>query len=67
MIEAGHIWKYDPRTGKTVIFRSPSGMSNGIKFDAAGKMIVAEGADFGGRRVQGHRHEDGQELYRSPA
>lgn len=50
-IEAGHIWKYDPASGKTSIFRSPSGMSNGIKFDAAGNMIVAEGADYGGRRV----------------
>jgi gluconolactonase len=50
-IEAGHIWRFDPATGKTTIFRSPSGMSNGIKFDAAGNMIVAEGADFGGRRV----------------
>ena len=50
-IEAGHIWKYDPSTGKTSIFRSPSGMSNGIKFDAHGNMIVAEGADYGGRRV----------------
>jgi gluconolactonase len=50
-IEAGHIWKFDPATGKTSIFRSPSGMSNGIKFDAAGDMIVAEGADYGGRRV----------------
>lgn len=50
-IEAGHIWKYDPTTGKTTIFRSPSGMSNGIKFDAEGNMIVAEGADYGGRRV----------------
>ena len=49
--EAGHIWRYDPKTGKTSIFRSPSGMSNGIKFDAAGNMIVAEGADYGGRRV----------------
>jgi len=49
--EAGHIWKYDPTTGKTTIFRSPSGMSNGIKFDADGNMIVAEGADFGGRKV----------------
>ena len=49
--EAGHIWKYDPKTGKTSIFRSPSGMSNGIKFDASGNMIVAEGADYGGRRV----------------
>ena len=51
VIEAGHIWKYDPKTGKATIFRSPSGMSNGIKFDAAGNMIVAEGADYGGRRV----------------
>ncbi|MBI3990437.1 MAG: SMP-30/gluconolactonase/LRE family protein [candidate division NC10 bacterium] len=50
-MEAGHIWRYDPKTGKTTIFRSPSGMSNGIKFDAQGNMIVAEGADFGGRRV----------------
>src|SRR5881396_3528926 len=51
LLEAGHIWKYDPKTGKTTIFRSPSGMSNGIKFDADGNMIVAEGADYGGRRV----------------
>lgn len=50
-MQAGHIWKYDPMTGKTVIFRSPSGMSNGIKFDAQGNMVVAEGADFGGRRI----------------
>jgi gluconolactonase len=50
-IEAGHIWRFDPATSKTTIFRSPSGMSNGIKFDAVGNMIVAEGADYGGRRV----------------
>ncbi|MFP6656860.1 MAG: SMP-30/gluconolactonase/LRE family protein [Pirellulales bacterium] len=50
-IHAGHIWKFNPRTGKASIFRSPSGMSNGIKFDAAGDMIVCEGADYGGRRV----------------
>jgi gluconolactonase len=48
---AGHIWKLNPKTLKATIFRSPSGMSNGIKFDAEGNMIVAEGADFGGRRV----------------
>ncbi len=51
VIEAGHIWKFDPASSKTSIFRSPSGMSNGIKFDAAGNMVVAEGADYGGRRV----------------
>jgi gluconolactonase len=50
-LEAGHIWRFNPKTGKASIFRSPSGMSNGIKFDAEGNMIVAEGADFGGRRV----------------
>lgn len=50
-VEAGHIMKYDPKTGKTTVFRSPSGMSNGIKFGANGDMIIAEGADYGGRRV----------------
>ncbi len=50
-MEAGHIWRFDPRSSKATVFRSPSGMSNGIKFDAAGNMIVAEGADHGGRRV----------------
>lgn len=50
-IHAGHIWVFHPKTGKTKIFRSPSGMSNGIKFDAHGRMVVCEGADHGGRRV----------------
>jgi gluconolactonase len=50
-MQAGHIMKFDPKTRKTAVFRSPSGMSNGIKFDAQGRMVVAEGADFGGRRV----------------
>ena len=50
-IHAGHIWKFDPTTSKTTIFRSPSGMSNGIKFDARGDMSICEGADYGGRRV----------------
>ncbi|MDA1014496.1 MAG: SMP-30/gluconolactonase/LRE family protein [Planctomycetota bacterium] len=50
-IHAGHIWMFNPKTSKTKIFRSPSGMSNGIKFDAAGDMIICEGADYGGRRV----------------
>ena len=50
-MQAGHIWRYDPSTGETAVYRSPSGMSNGIKFDAMGRMIVAEGADYGGRRV----------------
>lgn len=50
-IHAGHIWRFNPATGKTAVFRSPSGMSNGIKFDSHGNMLVCEGADHGGRRV----------------
>jgi gluconolactonase len=50
-IEAGHIWRFDPKTKETKIFRSPSGMSNGLKFDAEGNLLAAEGADQGGRRV----------------
>jgi gluconolactonase len=49
--EAGHILRYDPETGTTVVFRSPSGMSNGLKFDASGRLLACEGADHGGRRV----------------
>jgi gluconolactonase len=62
-LAAGHIWKFNPKTGKTSIFRSPSGMSNGIKFDAAGNMLVAEGADFGGPAAHQDGHEDRQELH----
>ena len=50
-IQAGHIWMFNPQTRQTKIFRSPSGMSNGIKFDANGDMIICEGADYGGQRV----------------
>ncbi len=49
--QAGHIWRWDPRTKAALVFRSPSGMSNGIVFDAQGRMVVAEGAGFGGRRI----------------
>ncbi len=50
-MQAGHIWRYDPKSGQTVVFRSPSGMSNGIIFDLEGRMVVVEQADFGGRRI----------------
>ena len=50
-MQAGHIWRYDPKTGEAKVYRSPSGMSNGLKFDAQGRLIAAEGADYGGRRV----------------
>lgn len=50
-LQAGNIWKYDPKMKQATIFRSPSGMSNGMKFDADGNLIIAEGADFGGRML----------------
>jgi len=50
-MQAGHILRYDPKTNKTVVYRSPSGMSNGLKFDAQGRLVAAEGADYGGRRI----------------
>ena len=50
-LQAGNIWKFDPSTGKSSVFRSPSGMSNGIKFDRDGNMIAALGADYGGRML----------------
>ena len=50
-MQAGYIWKHNPETGETTVFRSPSGMSNGMEFDAQGRLVVAEGADFGGRRI----------------
>jgi gluconolactonase len=50
-MQAGHIWRYDPSSDQTTVFRSPSGMANGIIFDLEGRMVVAQGADFGGRCV----------------
>ena len=50
-IQAGNIWRYDPRTNEASIYRSPSGMSNGLKFDRDGNMIAALGADYGGRML----------------
>ncbi len=49
--QAGNIWRYDPMSGEATVYRSPSGMSNGIKFDRDGNMIAALGADYGGRML----------------
>lgn len=49
--QLGHIWRFDPATGETRIYRSPSGQSNGLEFDARGRLVAAEGANRGGRRI----------------
>lgn len=53
-IETAHIWRYGPRMGNSAIFRSPSGKSNGIVFDRAGRMMVAEGPHSGCRITRTH-------------
>jgi gluconolactonase len=49
--QAGNIWQLNPKTNEAKIWRSPSGMSNGIKFDREGNMLAALGADYGGRML----------------
>jgi gluconolactonase len=44
------IYRYDPATGKTAIFRQPSGRSNGLMFDQQGRLVACEGANTGGNR-----------------
>jgi len=45
------ILRFDPKTGKTAVYRDPSGKSNGLKFDAQGRLIACEGASKGNRRI----------------
>jgi gluconolactonase len=53
------ILRYDPKTGKTTVFREPSGRANGMIFDAKGRLIVAEGANSGGNRRVSITERDG--------
>lgn len=44
------IFRFDPKTNETKAFRDPSGRSNGLIFDAQGRLIACEGANTGGGR-----------------
>src|SRR5207302_837716 len=44
------IMRFDPKTRQTTVYRDPSGRSNGMKFDAQGRLIVCEGGNAGGNR-----------------
>ena len=61
-MKAGIIWQYNPKTTESKIFRSPSGMANGLAFDLYGNLISCEGADFGGRRVVKTDIESGKSI-----
>jgi gluconolactonase len=45
------IYRFDPATKKTSVFREKSGRSNGLKFNQKGELIACEGANNGGRRI----------------
>jgi gluconolactonase len=53
------IMRFDPKTGKTMVFREPSGRANGLIFDGRGRLIVAEGANTGGGRRVSISERDG--------
>lgn len=44
------MYRFDPATGKTAVFRSPSGRSNGLMFNRQGALVACEGANTGGGR-----------------
>ena len=44
------IYRFDPKTKKTDVYRDPSGRSNGLICDSDGRLYAAEGANTGGRR-----------------
>jgi gluconolactonase len=54
------IMKYDPATGKTTEHRNPSGRSNGLAFDAEGRLVACEGANAGGNRRVSVTEKDGK-------
>ncbi len=53
------IMRFDPRSGKTTLFREPSGRANGMIFNKLGELIVAEGANIGGGRRVSVTERDG--------
>src|SRR5262249_52894252 len=51
--------KYDPATGRTAVYREPSGRANGLDFDPQGRLVAAEGANTGGHRRVSITEKDG--------
>jgi gluconolactonase len=44
------IYRFDPETRQTAVFRRPSGRTNGLMFNQQGDLIACEGANTGGNR-----------------
>ncbi len=49
--DKGLILRFDPKTKKTTVFTDDSRKSNGLNFDAQGRLVACEGSDDGGRCV----------------
>src|SRR2546423_6688059 len=54
------ILAYEPRTGRTAVYREPSGRANGLDFDPQGRLVAAEGANTGGNRRVSITDKDGK-------
>lgn len=52
--------RFDPATGQVAVYREPSGRSNGMKFNAQGRLIACEGASPGGNRRISITEADGK-------
>lgn len=51
------IYRYHPDTGKTEIWKEPSGRANGMNFDAQGRLVTCcDGKDGGARAVWRYEH-----------
>jgi gluconolactonase len=44
------IYRFDPKSGKTDLFRRSSGRANGLMFNQQGDLVACEGANTGGNR-----------------
>lgn len=58
--DKGKIMRFDPATKKTTVFQEDSKKSNGLKFDAQGRLTACEGNDEGGRAVVRYDVKTGQ-------
>jgi gluconolactonase len=54
------ILRFDPKTKQVAVARDPSGRSNGLKFDAKGRLTACEGANTGGGRRISVTEPDGK-------
>jgi gluconolactonase len=56
--QENRIYVYQPNTGKTELWKEPSGRANGMNFDAQGRLVTCcDGKDGGARAVWRYEHD----------